>query len=69
VAVHEHGVGLSVVIQEGRRLLGHLLDVAHEHDARLRGDEVRDQEVEVPEPQREREPAKEAAMATPPGPE
>jgi hypothetical protein len=48
LAVGDDRVG-GVEGEERRGLLGHLLDVAHEEDAALGGDLVRDQEVEVTE--------------------
>ena len=59
--VEHHAVGVGIVLEEGRRLLDPLGDVAVVDDARLRGDLARQEDVGVAEAQGERRPAEEVA--------
>ena len=49
LAVGKNRIGIGVVAQEGCRLLGHLGDVADEHQPRLVGHQVGDEKVEIAE--------------------
>jgi hypothetical protein len=55
-ALEDHRVGVGVVVEERGHLVEALTDVAQVQDARLVGDEVRDQGIDVAEAEGERRP-------------